>query len=263
MGLSVASCGGLIELDSEVTSGGGGAATTGAGGGTGGAGPASGGTTATGGGTTATGGITSAGGTTEVPDGVLLTADPAAYCASVCAQSIANSCMGCEPTFCPEEAANWDVPVRGAFAACAASEPLCFRSPEACMLDVLFPPDTPTRYHVLQISFLEGEPPYHVRAGAMGSGGPVDITAQTVSLEDHLVFEWEHGWDSDIGPTFYVWVDQDRDGLCESGDDRFGVGSASWNGSFHPPYYFAEVTFYLASGVIACPVLGFNDSGAK
>jgi len=225
-------------MDSPLDLGSGGAAQAGGGQGTGGAGPTGGG------------------------GGVSVTATPLEFCDDVCADLHIHSCSGafCEQLTCTRNASDWDGPTRDAFAVCMTEDPLCFTTLEGCMLDVLFPPPA-LRVHRLVVENIEGSSPHHVWAGAYAPNQPEEFLAHEVTSETTVSFIWEKPWWGDSGPAFGVWLDLDRDGLCESGEDRFAGASGVWTGSLQKPEYDAQASEYHDSGAAVCPTLGFEDVG--
>lgn len=196
--------------------------------------------------------------------GPFLIADPEAFCARVCSpEALQDPCVeeqACYPGRCVAEAENWDMGMGDAFEKCVSEEPLCFQSIEGCMLDVLYPSTEP-RTHILVIENLEPDVLKYLYAGALSPADLAPLFGDTFTTETSAWMSWFEPWASDIGPNFYVWIDVDRDALCESGQDSFGVAAAKWNGSFDGPTYEAHMTEYFDDGAAACPVLGFEDVG--
>lgn len=232
LGLSVAACGGSVNVDD--TGGGG----DGGDGGSGGAG-----------GATVTTGTAGAGGGGAGGGGL-----PEGFCEEACAVTLEGSCLSpsaCEE-YCQAESGNWPAGVAEAFAKCAAENPLCFVSVEGCILSVLHPPGSNNTARLKGTGFqaYDGKVVrvWHDPDAGVAFGGEVVISG------GEFAFEWTEpfqAWDGN-GSLLLLYIDMDASGTCGAEADVTHSVSLAWTGDYLYPAYEAVLTPPLNDADFVC-----------
>jgi hypothetical protein len=216
--------------------------------GTGGGNGGDGGSGGSGGATVIT--VTAAGGGGEGGGGGV----PEGFCEEACAVTAEGGCLS--PSACEEHCTikkdDWPEGVAGAFAKCAAENPLCFESVEGCILSQLHPPGSDNTARVKGTGFQQYDGKvvrvWHDPGTGVMFGGEAVISGGAFQFEWTEPFQ---AWDGN-GPLILYYIDMDASGTCDAAADLTGAQNLFWNGDYIDAVYEAVLTPPLSDPDFVC-----------
>ncbi len=151
------------------------------------------------------------------------------FCDESCSARGPDGCLSLERcvSHCTTHVGGWAAPVRDAFAACVADDPLCFITVEGCMLGQLGPEGRSVRVQGYEFHAHEGR-----AVSVRSASGDLEGTSTIVS--GAFTFEWVRAVETfdQAGPLMLTYIDVDDDGACVAALDVTAAEEALWNGSF-------------------------------
>ncbi|PRP93511.1 hypothetical protein [Enhygromyxa salina] len=179
---------------------------------------------------------------------------PESFCEQSCAVLSADSCLTEDAclTYCEDESLGWDPAVGQAFAACAATNPLCFQSVEGCMLAELHPPGSPISIRIDGAGFdaHEGMP---IRVWGDPDVDP-QFAGEATVVDGAFSFAWaEPVQIFDVfGPLLLAYIDVDDDGSCDGDIDVAASLNTAWNGDLLDPVFEVSMVAPLDPAAFVC-----------
>lgn len=173
------------------------------------------------------------------------------FCTTACQKTADDTCFSTATctAYCQDKSGAWPPPVRGAFAACAAKNPLCYQTMDDCMLSALFPGGVAKSIQLRAQGFDANDGKVvHVWYDPGAStlfGGTATIAGGS------FAFDWQKPVETlgTIGPLLLLYIDVDGNGLCDPSADLTGSQEGTWNADFVSPVWTVD----LASPLVAAP----------
>ncbi|KIG12364.1 hypothetical protein DB30_01555 [Enhygromyxa salina] len=180
---------------------------------------------------------------------------PEGFCDESCAVLSPDGCLTPDAclTYCEEDSLGWDPVVGEAFAACAATNPLCFQSVEGCMLAALHPEGSPIGLRVDGAGF-DAQEGRAIRVWA-DVGAQSQLGGEALVANGGFSVEWVEFFpifDVVLGPLVMAYIDVDDDGSCDGDVDVTVSVHSEWNGDFLDPVFEVSLVAPLDPAAFVC-----------